>query len=276
MILILLTLVTSAAHAYIPEYSLITSHAADQHGKGTYLIEQEVTYRKNADAFSVKETWLVANENKMRLTLEGRGALKNIVQGTILFDGGQRLNLDSSGRGVRSQRLGEDWLEPLFFMRSSKSLRARLVALKVAPPESLHDRATLSTDGPSYQPPSFLRLSRVGGAIAWAIGMPATSTLQPTLWLEQDQFVLRKFRGANQNVLKADNYAKFEDGLWFPRQRSYTFGSYTVDVVTLQVRSLGKQKPGDARFESRSLSSAHDALKEPEVDGLKEFYARFR
>jgi hypothetical protein len=275
MIFITLLFAAMSARAYIPEYGLIASHAADQHGKGAYVIEQEVSYRKDGEVFSVKESWLVTGENNLRLTLEGRGPLKGLVRGTILFEGSQKFFVEEKGP-VRSQHLGEDWVEPLFHFRYSRYLRSRLVNLKVAPPESLRDRAPLSADGePQYQAPGFIRLSRVGGAIAWAISLSNAGD-HPTAWIEQDQFVLRKFRGADQFVLRADDYGKFDEGFWFPRKRTYTFGDHTVEVHTLQVRPAGKIPPSDARFRSSNLNAARDALKLPDADVMKEFYSRFR
>ena len=95
---------------------------------------------------------------------------------------------------MRAGRLGDDWLEPLFHFRNSKYFRGRLASLKVTPAESLHDRAPLSSEGDlKYEPPGFVRLSRVGGSVAWAIGVPAYGN-PPTVWIEQDQFVVRKYR----------------------------------------------------------------------------------
>jgi hypothetical protein len=265
----------STGHAYIPEYSLLTSHSSDQHGKGSYLIEQEVTYRKEAETYTVKETWLVTNENRMRVTLEGRGPLKGLVQGTILYTGTHKFFFDSTMPGLRQQRLADEWLEPLFHFRTSKYLRSRLVTLNVAPPESQHERPALSSDeDPKYEPPSFLRLSRVGGTTAWLIGTGAGQ--RPALWLEQDQFVLRKYRSASQVLLHANDYVKFDDGFWFPRQRVYNFGTYNIEVQTLQVRSLGKLKPDDARFRTATLNAARDSVRLPETPALKEFFSRFR
>ncbi len=276
MILLWTLFLSLTASAYIPEYNLITAHAADQHGKGVYQIEQEVTYLLGAEAFTVKETWLAAGEGALRVTLEGRGALKGQVQGTVLFHGAQKTFIDPTALSPRTQRLGDDWLEPLFHFRSSKYFRNRLIALKVAPPESEQERPPLATEGElNYLPPSFLRLSRVGGGIAWAIGLSRSVGTAPTLWLEQDQFVLRKYRSANQLVLQAGDYAKYDDGLWFPRQRTYTFGNITIQIQTLRVKSLGKLQAGNMAFKASSLA-AKDALKVPEIDALKEFYSRFR
>ncbi len=275
---LLLSLFTCAvSFAYIPEYSMIATHAADQHGKGAYFIEQEVTFKKDGETYVVKESWLVASEYGMRVTLEGRGPLKGLVQGTMIYDGTQRHFVEAGSANVRSVRLGDDWLEPLFHFRNAKYFRSRLVTLKVAPAESVRERAPLPATGDiKYEAPGFIRLSRVGGSIAWAIGVPPSVGVAPTLWLEQDQFVLRKYRGSDQAILRAGDYVKFEDGLWFPRQRNYSFGGYSIDVQTLRVKALGKLKPDDKSFKTSNLNGAKDGLKLPDAEALKEFYSRFR
>lgn len=267
-------LVAFAAAAYVPEYSTITSRAAEQHGRGAYQVEQEVTYKKDAESFTVKETWQVLNEGEMRVSIEGRGPLRGLVGGTIVYQGGSKAFVEN---GPRTQRLGEDWLEPFFYFRSSKWFRQRLVNLRVTPAEALQDRAPLNSEGdPKYEAPSFIRLSRTGGTVDWAIGVSPAVGQAPTIWLEQDQFVVRKYRGANQVTLKADDYAKHEDGFWFPKTRSFQYGTHTVSIRTLAVKSLGKLPPTDTRFKPAALNPAKDALKLPETDGLKEFYSRFR
>jgi hypothetical protein len=273
---LLLALISVSAWAYIPEYGTIASHAAEQHGRGAYHIEQEVTYRKGADAYTVKESWDVQGEGGQRLTIEGRGPLKGLVGGTIVYENSAKFSAES-GQGVRQQRLGEDWLEPLFHFRSSKWFRARLANLHVTSADALKDRPPLNSEGdPVYEAPSFIRLSRTGGSIAWAIGVPPTVGVGPTVWIEQDQFVLRKYRSANQLVLKADDYAKYDEGFWYPRSRSYQFGPYTVTVQTLLVRALPKLAASDTRFKPASLNSQKDAVRFPDVEGLREFYSRFR
>jgi len=276
MSLILAALIAATAAAYIPEYSTIASRTAETHGKSAYAIEQDVTYRKDNEAFTVKETWLVLNENNLRLTVEGRGALKGLVHGSVIYTGASKEFLDAN-RALRTQRLGEDWLESLFHFRTGRYLRQRLVNLRIAPAESLRDRAPMSADGhPQYEPQNFLRLSRVGGAITWAVGSPPTSEASPALWIEQDQFTIRKVRTPNQVTLKADDYRQQSEGLWYPQRRTYTLGAYTIEVQTLQVKSLGKLSANDPRFRSASLTNEQDPLRLPEAEGLHEFYKRMR
>lgn len=270
-----LLLVSISSFAYIPEYGLIASRASDQHGKGAYQIEQEVTYRRETEFYSIKETWTVLGENNLRVTLEGRGPLKGLVQGTIIYEGSQKTFID--GTSTRNTRVTEDWLEPFLHFRTSKYFRSRLVNLKVTNAESLRDRAPLNSEGPPvYEAPSFIRLSRTGGSVSWAIGMNPNVGVGPTIWVEQDQFVVRKFRGANQTVFRADNYSKYGESMWYPRNLAYTFGNYTIQATTLSVKSLGNVSASDSRFKSSSLNPAKDALKIPDNEALREFYSRFR
>ena len=45
------TLFTSLmSFAYIPEYGLIASRTAENHGRGVYVIETEVTYKRECSA----------------------------------------------------------------------------------------------------------------------------------------------------------------------------------------------------------------------------------
>lgn len=279
MTLLFALLASAASFAYIPEYSLIVSHTAEQHGKGGYAVEQEVTLRREGEPLTVRESWLVTNESQMRVTLEGKGALKGLVQGTMLYEGEKKFFIDGSTQRLMSQRLGEDWLEPFFYFRFSKWFRARLVNLRIAPAESLRDRPPMASDAdPNYTPPNFIRLSRVGGGVAWAIGQAPSSSVPnpPAVWIEQDEFVVRKIHLPDQTVLKADDYNKFDENMMFPRSRTYNFGKATIEVRTLSVRPIGKIKGEDARFKNSSLVPSRDGVKFPEADTLKEFYSRFR
>ncbi|MGE4130674.1 MAG: hypothetical protein AB7F86_03505 [Bdellovibrionales bacterium] len=261
--------------AYIPEYSLITSEMADIHGRGAYQIVQDVTIKKEAESFTVRETWTVLNESTMVLKLDGRGPLRGLIDGTILFDEGRRVFYD--GSAIRTQKLGDEWIEPLFHFRSSKYFRNRMVSLKVAPPESLKERPSLAIEGePNYQPPSFIRLARTGGAIAWAVGRNPKEGDSPTAWIEQDQFVIRKFKIPGQFTMKADDYKKVDTAFLYPQTRYYNFGPYVVQVRTARVQSLGRVSGSDDRFKKATLSKNKDILKLPELAGLSDFYQRFR
>ena len=276
MLLLLTTLLSlTFTHASVPEYGTIASRTADNHGRGAYQIEQEVSLKKDAETYVIKETWTVLGEGNLRVTLEGRGPLRGLAQGTIVYDGGTRA-VTEGGQTVRSARLGDDWLEPLFHFRYSKWFRNRLVQLKIAPAESLEDRPPLNAEGdPGYVRPGFLRLSRAGGAVCYAVGLPPEVNAGSAVWIEQDEFVVRKIQGASGVVVHADEYFK-EGSFHVPRKRTYAFAGFEVQVQTLGVKPLGKLTSADPRFRPSALSPQRDALKLPDVDGLREFYSRFR
>ena len=268
---------SATALAYIPEYSTILSRAASQHGKGLYKIEQEITLRKDNESYLLKETWTVQSENAMRVSIEGLGFLKCAAAGVQIYEGSQRQFIDPSG-ALRSQRLSDDFLHSFLVFRSSKFARNRLISMKIAPADSANDRPPLNIDGePKYSPPSFLRLSRVGGSICYAVGAAPlpTPTTQPTAWIEQDQFVFRKIRTSTDAVWRADGYAKYGD-FWYPKTQTYTWGPYQVTIQTTSVQPLTKSPQAEALLKSKSLVPARDALRLPEADVLRDFYSRFR
>lgn len=270
------------SHAYLPDYHLIMSRTAENHGRGGYLIEQDLVFRGDPDPLVVKESWILTGENSLRVTFEGKGRLQGQIQGTFVYDHNTRRWIEDGG-AVRSSQLGPDWVEPFFHFRYSKNIKPKLVALKIAPAESLRDRTSKVEDNKwVYAPQTFMRLSRTGGTVNYAIGVPTApdaSESHPGLWIEQDQFVIRKLRLPSQALIKADEYTMHSSNLWLPKVRSYSWGGESVQVYISNVRSLGTKgkyldwlKPSSLEKEKSSAR----AVKVPEIGAIKEFYSRFR
>lgn len=275
------------ASADIPDYHMIMSRTAETHGRGLYIIEQDVVFRGDPDPLVVHETWWITNENTMRVTFEGRGNLKGLVQGSIVYDGNQKHWRDESG-ALKSARVSEDWFEPFFHFRFSKNIKPRLVALKIAPAESLRERKAEITPATKDSPPEFkypaqkfMRLARSGGTINYAVGSPTppsdTSAL-PGIWIEQDQFVVRKLRLPSQVLITAEEYTRHPENLWLPRTRNLSWGPNSLQIHTSSVRSMPKQSKA---FESLKVSSldpkaANVNVRWPEPELIREFYSRFR
>jgi len=271
---ILFSLLISSAFAYIPEYKTILSRTAENHGRGVYQIEQDVVFRSGVDTWVAKETWWIKDENNMRLQVEGRGALKGLLQLQVIYDGNQKHVIDSSGT-VKTSRLSEDWAEPVFHFRFSKNIRNKLVSQKVLPPESLRDPNRIIGKPESFYPPSYARLARSGGVVNYAFGHPTPpneSVLKPGLWIEQDQFVVRKIRFPSQLTVTADQYQRFDNGFMFPKARSYTWGTQSAQAQVLDVRAL--KIPADL-FSPSKLSTTW-TMKIPDQEPIREFYLRYR
>ena len=263
-----------SAFAYIPEYKTILSRTADNHGRGVYQIEQDVVFRSGVDTYMAKETWWIKDENNMRLQVEGRGPLKGLLQMQVIYEGNQKHVVDANGN-VKSSRLAEDWSEPVFSFRNSKNIRNKLVAQKVLPTDSLRDANRISGKPETFAPPSYLRLARSGGTVNYALGTPTPAneqSLKPGLWIEQDQFVVRKIRYPSQLTVTADQYQRFDGGLLFPKSRSYTWGTQSAQAQVIDVRTF---KAGSDLFMPSKLNTTF-AMKIPDQEPIREFYLRYR
>lgn len=289
--LIIMTWITlfflpTLSFAYIPDYHMIMSRLAETHGRGTYSIEQDVIFNGDPDPLVIHETWIVSSENSLRLTYEGRGSLKGQVQGTVIYDETKKFWKEDAA-STRSARLTDDWVEPFFHFRFSKNIKPKLVSLKMAPADSLKDRqvhVTRSKDALpefKYPPQPFINLSRTGGTLTYVIGAltPVESSEgAPGIWIEQDQFVIRKIRLPSQTVIKADDYNKHSDNFWLPRTRQFNWGNQSVQIHVSQVKSMGK------KFDSEILKPSYLSngkttplfVKLPETEVIREFYQRFR
>ncbi len=263
---------SSPSQAFIPEFKTILSRTAENHGRGVYVVEQEVSFPIGI----VHETWLIRDENSMRVTFEGQGPLKNQISGIVIYENGQKFFLDG---GVHQKRLTDDWFEPIFYFRNSKTFRSRLYALRVLPASMMRDRPPLLKGPGFYTPQSGIRLGRVGGVVNYAIGEPTPvgAAPLPGLWIEQDQFLIRKVRFPNQVSVLADQYQRMELNLWLPKLRTVNWNSQLAQIHLINVRSYPKSSPAQlALLNPKSLTERALPLKLPEDNGLREFYSRFR
>src|SRR5690606_24249625 len=101
-----------SANAYIPDYHMIMSRLAENNGRGTYEIEQEVLFPADPEPLRVKETWVIGGEYDMSVTLSGLGPLKGLIQGRIVYDKGNKYFV--SDKKLMKAKLSNDWWQPFF------------------------------------------------------------------------------------------------------------------------------------------------------------------
>lgn len=269
---------STGGHAYIPELKTILSRTAENHGRGLYFFEQDVIFPSSPEPLIIRESWVIRDEGNMRVTLEGQGVLKGVVQGTIVYENGQKSFLDPSG-SLRQMRISEQWAEPVFNFRNSKNYRAKLAALHVIPSDLLKDRAPFLKGPQTYTPPHHLRLSRAGGVVNYAIGDPTPngSKALPGLWIEQDQFHVRKIRFPDRSTVLADQFQRFDQNLWLPKVRSLSWNNSTAQIQVMEVHSVGKNTPEqNLMLQAKNLNGRASPLKLTDTAGIQDFYSRFR
>lgn len=279
MLIFLLTLVGSQAFAYIPDYQLIMSRLAENHGRGYYKITQDVVFPADPEPLTIQETWIVSGDEEMAVSLKGKGALKDLVSGIIVYKNNKKYFRNS---GLKSARQTTDFLEPLFHFRYSKKMKPRLVAMKIAPAESLQGRALFEGDDPKQFPTqNFLRLSRSGGFVSYAIGVPTPvdqAKENPGLWIEQDRFHVRKARTASAATVIAANYTRYPNKFWFPKTRQFTWETHSVQTLVNSITALPRNSNSAGLVDTKRIAneSPEAEMKLPNQEVIRDFYKRFR
>lgn len=266
------------ALAAIPSGRMILDRTVENSGNGGYQIEQEIQFPNGFETLFLKETWMIDSDRNLKVVVNGPKELKAPIRFEILYTSGQKWTGKTGGR--MSSKLPDDFFEKAFHMRSLENMIAYLTQEKIVPPNGL-ERKTLpkKSEEITFEPESFVRLARTGGAVTWAFGNAAAADggdQPPGLWIEQDQFVIRKLRLPSKAEISADDYSAFAKGLSFPKTRTVRWGDHSLTIKTLQVAS---KKFPSSTFQPNSVEGA------PAMSGLEnlparalveEFYSRFR
>lgn len=278
MILKLLLVLLSPVFAYIPPTRMILQRTAENSGSGIYAIEQEVQFNNVHDSLFLRETWLVENDRTMRVTVSGTKDLKDQIKLQFIYAGGQRW---SQNLNRESRRISEEFIERYFNFRSTEHLAANLMQNKILPANAFAKKPLpKNLDTLKYEPDEFVRLSRTGGVANYAFGTPspAEGTPTPGLWIEQDQFLIRKLRLPSQVEVTADNYIQYARGLNYPKVRTVRWGQNTVTIRLIGINA----RPAAAntnQFQPSSLDTStklDGLLNQPAREAVIEFYSRFR
>ncbi|MDG0815052.1 hypothetical protein [Bdellovibrio svalbardensis] len=274
-----LVLAPLLASAYIIPTRTILQKTAENAGSGIYAVEQEVQFANGEDTLHLKETWLIDSDRTMRLTVTGTKELQNTFKLQFIYTGGQRWSQVNNNR--KADKLPEEFLEKFLNFRSSENLANTLAHYKIIP-NGAYNKKAIAKSGTDfkYEPESWVRYSRTGGVPNYALGT-ATPVDQesgnPGIWIEQDQFVIRKLRLPSQVEMTADNYNQFAKGLYYPRARTIRWGNNTVNIRLISVAS--RPNTAVSFFQPTSLDTnlKLDGLeKMPAKDAIIEFYTRYR
>ncbi|KYG68857.1 hypothetical protein AZI87_06405 [Bdellovibrio bacteriovorus] len=278
-ILLLSVVVSAQAWAYIPPTRTILQKTVENAGSGIYAIEQEVQFSNGDDTLSVKETWLIDSDRTMRLTVTGGKDLQNNFRLQFLYNGGQKWSMTGNNR--KSEKAPDDFLEKYLNFRNAEIFANTLAHFKIIPTTAYNKKALPRTGAEiKYEPETWVRYSRTGGVVNYALGIPTPVEKEinyPGLWIEQDQFVVRKLRLPSQVEMSADNYNQFAKNLSYPRSRTIRWGNNTVTIRLISASA--RPQTAVSLFQPSSLDSnlKWDGISGlPAKDVVTEFYTRFR
>ncbi|HWU43044.1 MAG TPA: hypothetical protein VN132_06380 [Bdellovibrio sp.] len=267
------------ASAFIIPTRMILQRTAENAGSGIYAIEQEVEFANGEDTLHFKETWLIDNDRTMRLTVTGGKELQNTFKLQFIYAGDQRFSLVGGSR--KADKISEDFLERYLNFRSSEIFANHLVRDKIIPQHAFEKKVLPKVSAEiKYEPESWVRYSRTGGVTNYALGI-ATPTDQdsgnPGIWIEQDQFVVRKLRLPSQVEMTADNYNQFAKGLYYPRAQTIRWGNNSVTIRLISVSSRPNSVVNLFQPSSLDTPLKLDGLDRlPAKEAVLEFYSRYR
>ncbi|MEK2689311.1 hypothetical protein [Bdellovibrio sp. GT3] len=265
--------------AFILPTRTILQKTSDNAGSGIYAVEQEVQFANGDDTILVRETWLIDNDRTMRLTVTGTKELQGNFRMQFLYAGGQRWTVLNGNR--KSDKTPDDFLEKYLNFRNPDIFANTLASMKIIPAGAYSKRLTAKKgDDIKYDAESWVRYSRTGGAVNYAFGTPTPEDDKnnyPGLWIEQDQFVVRKVRLPSQVEMTADNYNQFAKGLHYPRTRTIRWGNNTATIRLISASARPATAASQFQPNSLDMNTKLDGLdKLSAKDAVIEFYSRFR
>ena len=276
----LLTLIGagSFSQAYMLPTKIILQKTAENAGAGVYSIEQEVQFQNGTEVLSLRENWLIENDRTMRVTVVGTKDLQSQIRMQFLYSNGQRYEFNGSSR--QSKRWPEDFFERFLNFRSAESFANVLVNLKLIPASAMSKKIPKNGTEFKNEAEPFVRYSRVGGIVAYAFGEPTApgkENADPGVWIEQDQFVVRKVRLPSQAEMTADNYTQFAKGLNYPRARTIHWGAHSANIRLISASAKAGNSAALFQPNSLDITTRTEGLNNlPAKDAILEFYSRFR
>jgi hypothetical protein len=267
-----------AAQSYIMPTRTILQKTSENAGNGIYAVEQEVQFQNGNETLSLKESWLIENDHTMKLTVTGTKGLASPFRLQAVYAGGQKYFV--SGNSRKTEKFPEDFLERYMNFRNPDVLATVLMHNDIIPNGSYNKKIVGKTSADfKYEPESWVRYSRTGGSVNYAFGTPTPvgqDKGNPGMWIEQDQFVVRKVRLPSQVEMTLDNYNQFAKGLMYPRVRTVRWGNNSVTIRLISVAS--RPNTAMSAMQPSTLEADRwDAIKSvPAKDLIEEFYTRFR
>lgn len=275
MNLISLLLSSVISWGALPPARMILERTAENAGSGSYAIEQEVQIPNGLEPLILRENWVVENGSSMKVTVTGPREFPNL-RFQILYAGGQRWTLRDGKR--ESSGIPSDFAEKFFHWRTLEVASQHLTSLRLIPHNLLQRKAPpRRVDDYKYEPEEGVRLSRTSGVIAWAFGLPSASSSadkSPGLWVEQDQFLIRKVRLPSQAEITADNYTGYARGLQLPKVRNIQWGTHNITIRVLSVAGRGASALSTGALDTQWKMQGLEG--QPAREAIEEFYKRFR
>ncbi|MDE0151570.1 MAG: hypothetical protein OXK80_03595 [Bdellovibrionales bacterium] len=234
LICILLAGLCLKTTAYIPTTEMILSRLDRNQGTKNYKISQNILFLDRSrldDTFQLKETWWkYAN----RVYLQVRSTEHPQLKLNFIYKKFYKTWM--SGKAKKSKK--QNYIESYFFRKNMRP--AWLNSIEK------------------------VKLGRALGMVNYVFRKK-----EQAVWIEQDNFVVRKIAMGNTAVLTAENYQIYTGGLLFPKKRTYKSPEIEVTMEVTHLEAIKKQW-------NHSLKSNKWEVSHGDIEMIKHFYQNIR
>lgn len=257
-ILILFTLILTKVHAtfaYIPPIDFILTQASSTTGRQIISIDQEVTFKIGDEEAVVVENWLIEGDKNLKVTATGKGLFKGNINLHFLYN--QKNKTFVTGKNKNTTSLPSDFFEKYLFIRSTDSFKKYLSELQIAA--------------------ETVRLSRADGKVSFAFGAVTENPPSPQIWIDQEDFSVRKIRLPTQSVITLSDVQQITPGLLIAKQQVIEWGGAkaTVKIKNISLKTAANL----STFFPQNLdlpSEINFSNQTPITQVIDNFYKRFR
>ena len=242
------------AEASIPSLDFILLKSASTTGRQVVSVEQELHFKVGTDEAVVVENWLIEGDKNLKLVASGKGALKTNINLNYLYNGNTKTFY--IGKNKQTIPIQHDFFERLLFIRSANTFKNYLSQMEI---------------------PFEHRLSRADGRVAFAIGKPSDQQTYPQIWIDQDEFIIRKIRLPSLSEVELGEIASLGKDGFIAKSQKIKWGTYEV---TVKVKTAAYKNNASLNlFYPQNFDTPSEmgfANKTAVTEAIEQFYQRFR
>jgi len=276
-ILIILALgLALPVQAAIPKFWTISSMLARNRNNKPLKVVQDVVVKdeETGGALSVRETIYVKNGELIKIKLQGKDLLNNQVRTSFLYKGNKKI-FNNAGT-VSTSQIPTGFYSPLLYTKSATGLRKYLNVHGYIPADGLTAPQVIISKDETYKPEPYVHLSRTNGKISFAITrqLSTVSNPSPTIWVNQNSFLLGKIRIDKDSIVSLSKYKEFGKKNWQPQKQVIKWKKYTYEINTVSVNAISESQVRK-ELSTNNLTKDGD-LTNYNNNALETFYKVFR
>ena len=199
----------STSWSYVLPTDFLLYKVVQKTGRQLVSIDYEVHFKNDKEQIKTFETWFIDGDKNLKVSATGADKYKDSIRISSLYTSKNKIQV--SGKVKNNQNIPSDFFQRILFSRNSETLITYLKDQKI----------TFTT-----------KLSRADGRICIALGESSINESSfPMVWVDQDDFLIRKIRLASGAEVSLSDYIKIADDFWLAKKQTLTWAGSTVTIL---------------------------------------------